>query len=68
MKNILIKFTPIFIICLIENRSPIFKQKRVGRNQKLFKLIQISERNSLIGFMIEVKLEHMNLIQGFCHY
>ena len=30
----------IFIICLIENRSPIFKQKRVGRNQKLFKLIK----------------------------
>ncbi len=30
----------IFIICLFENRSPIFKQKRVGFNQKLFELIK----------------------------
>ena len=30
----------IFIICLIENRSPIFKQIRVGHDQKLFKLVK----------------------------
>ena len=30
----------IFVVCLFENRSPIFKQKRVGCNQKLFDLIK----------------------------
>tara|TARA_A100001011_G_scaffold329165_1_gene354281 strand:- start:2988 stop:3530 length:543 start_codon:yes stop_codon:yes gene_type:complete len=30
----------IFILCLFESRYPIFKQKRVGCNQKLFDLIK----------------------------
>ena len=58
----------IWIIGLIENGSPLFKQKRVGYNQKFFTIIKFRTMNKNTKFMATHLVSKSNITKlgHFC--